>query len=292
MKRFFIFLMLLVFLPACGDKKTADKLVVRLAKEPVSRPVAPVACWNETQASPRPLRFHFLRIDLQDPRIEPCVIIADDPDGAGPAEACLTSPLELAGRVHGLLAAVNANVFNHLASTKPEERRRGWFTGKPVDIEGLAAADGVIRSPPQNNRASLWFDAGNQPHLGAPTANDQIRQGVADWLERLVANGEIVAKDTPDLHPRTLAGFDKTRRWMFLAVVDGRQPKVSEGMTLREAAELMKSRGCFDAVNLDGGGSSIMLLRNAKKAGFAVINHPSDGVPRPIPVMLGIKEKK
>ena len=125
-----------------------------------------------------------------------------------------------------------------------------------------------------------------------PTAKDQIRQGVADWIEPLVVDGAIVAKSATDRHPRTLAGFDKTRRWLFLAVVDGRQPKVSEGMTLCEAAELMKSRGCSDAVNLDGGGSSIMLLQNLQKRGFTIINHPSDGAPRPIPIMLGIKEKK
>jgi hypothetical protein len=253
--------------------------------------VAPVAYWNETLASPRPLRFHFLRIDLQDPRIEPYVILADDPDGAGPAEARLTSPLELAGRVPGLLAAVNANVFNHLATATAQERGQGWFAGKSVDIEGLAATDGIIRSPAQSDRISLWFDAAKQPHLGMPMANDQIRQGVADWIEPLVTGGTIVAKSTSDLHPRTLAGFDKTHRWLFLAVVDGRQPGVSEGMTLREAAELMKSRGCSEAINLDGGGSSIMLLRDLKKRGFTVVNHPSDNATRPIPVMLGIKKK-
>jgi exopolysaccharide biosynthesis protein len=237
------------------------------------------------------LRLHFLRIDLRDRRIEPCVIIADDPDGAGPAEASLTSPLELAKKTPGLLAAVNANAFGHLPGTTDLERKLGWFPGKSVDIEGLAATDGTIRSPSQTGRVSLWFDAAGQPHLGAPVAGEAIRQGVADWGELLLQAGKIVAKPTSTLHPRTLAGFDKAGHWLLLVVIDGRQAGISEGMSLPESAALMKAHGCSHAINLDGGGSSILFLRQAGKPGFAIVNHPSDGIPRAIPVMLGIRQK-
>jgi hypothetical protein len=237
------------------------------------------------------LRLHFLRIDLSDPRIEPCVVLADDPDGPGPAEATLTRPPELVKRTPGLLAAVNANAFADLASATRAERSRGWFAGKSVDIQGLAAADGSIRSGPQAGRVSFWFDAAKQPHLGPPAATGQVRQGVADWGELLVTGGKVVAKPATVLHPRTLAGFDPARHWLLLVVVDGRQPGTSEGMSLPEAAALMQQHLCSEAINLDGGGSSILLQKQPGKPGFTIINHPSDGAPRAIPVMLGVRQR-
>ncbi|MCF7730092.1 MAG: phosphodiester glycosidase family protein [Akkermansiaceae bacterium] len=274
-----------------GLTKAPAVLSVRLQAAPGADQPAPVVGWSESLKKPRPLRLHFLRIDLTDSRIEPCVVLADDPDGPGPAEAKLTRSSELANRTPGLLAAVNANAFAHLATATPAERKRGWFAGKSVDIQGLAAADGRIRSEPQAGRISFWFDAAKQPHLGPPTATGLVRQGVADWGELLLTGGKVVAKPASVLHPRTLAGFDPARHWLLLVVVDGRQPGTSEGMSLPEAAVLMQQHACSEAINLDGGGSSILLQKQPDTPGFTIINHPSDGVPRPLPVMLGVRQR-
>ncbi|MEV7150265.1 phosphodiester glycosidase family protein [Streptomyces sp. NPDC093084] len=59
--------------------------------------------------------------------------------------------------------------------------------------------------------------------------------------------------------PRTLAGVDARGR-LLLVTVDGRQPGVSEGFTLAEAARFMRSLGAVQALNLDGGGSSAMAV--------------------------------
>ncbi|MEU5732256.1 MULTISPECIES: phosphodiester glycosidase family protein [Streptomyces] len=64
--------------------------------------------------------------------------------------------------------------------------------------------------------------------------------------------------------PRTMAGLDAKGR-LILATVDGRQPGVSEGFTLEEAARLMRSPGAVQALNLDGGGSTAMAV-NGKLA--------------------------
>ncbi|WP_327233280.1 phosphodiester glycosidase family protein [Streptomyces sp. NBC_01317] len=69
--------------------------------------------------------------------------------------------------------------------------------------------------------------------------------------------------------PRTLAGVDAHGR-LLLVTVDGRQPGVSEGFTLAEAAEFMRSLGAEQALNLDGGGSSAMVV------GGKVVNITSD----------------
>jgi Phosphodiester glycosidase len=69
--------------------------------------------------------------------------------------------------------------------------------------------------------------------------------------------------------PRTLAGVRADGR-VLLVTVDGRRPGWSAGMTLREAARLMRSLGARDALNLDGGGSTAMTVRGE------LVNRPSD----------------
>jgi len=81
--------------------------------------------------------------------------------------------------------------------------------------------------------------------------------------------------------PKTMVG----RRWngdAILAVVDGRQPSWSVGMTMTEAMQFMRSLGATDALNLDGGGSSEFVKNGV------VINKPSDGRERPIAAALTI----
>jgi exopolysaccharide biosynthesis protein len=77
---------------------------------------------------------------------------------------------------------------------------------------------------------------------------------------------------------------------VWLVVVDGRQPGVSEGMTCHELAGLMQRLGCSDAVNLDGGGSSVMMIA-APSGALEIANRPSGKGTRPVPVMLAVKMK-
>ena len=81
----------------------------------------------------------------------------------------------------------------------------------------------------------------------------------------LVEEGEdrgATAQVAPtERHPRTAAGVSRDGRTLLLAVADGRQPGWSVGVTLPELARLMIEAGAWNAVNLDGGGSSAMWHR-------------------------------
>lgn len=70
-------------------------------------------------------------------------------------------------------------------------------------------------------------------------------------------------------HPRTAVAKLKDGKFLMITV-DGRQPGVSVGMTLQELAEYLLSLGAVDAMNLDGGGSTTMVLDGK------VVNKPSD----------------
>jgi len=75
--------------------------------------------------------------------------------------------------------------------------------------------------------------------------------------------------------PRTGVGVTASGK-ILLVVVDGRQAKWSLGPTMDEFARIMRDLGAVSALNLDGGGSSTMVVRGE------VVNRPSDGHERSI----------
>jgi exopolysaccharide biosynthesis protein len=78
-------------------------------------------------------------------------------------------------------------------------------------------------------------------------------------------------------HPRTAVGIADRGRRLLLVVVDGRRAGYSAGMSLRETAVLMLALGAPEAINLDGGGSTTMVLADRDSVGgMRVANRPSD----------------
>jgi MYXO-CTERM domain-containing protein len=75
-------------------------------------------------------------------------------------------------------------------------------------------------------------------------------------------------------NPRTAVGLSKDGKTFYMVVVDGRS-SVSAGMTCAELGTLLKGLGAWNALNLDGGGSSAMYV-----SGVGVVNTPSDGSER------------
>jgi len=90
------------------------------------------------------------------------------------------------------------------------------------------------------------------------------------------------------LNPRTAAGLNRQGTRMWLAVVDGRQPGRSMGMTLRQTGALLQALGATSALNLDGGGSSALALRDLVSGEVRVVNTPSDPVERPVGNALAV----
>lgn len=94
----------------------------------------------------------------------------------------------------------------------------------------------------------------------------------------LVLEGQGVVYNDKNRHPRTMVGVKEDGTLLFVTV-DGRQPDDEMyGMTYDEQAALMKYYGAYEAYNLDGGGSTTMLIRDGNE--FRVLNSPSDGQAR------------
>jgi exopolysaccharide biosynthesis protein len=86
-------------------------------------------------------------------------------------------------------------------------------------------------------------------------------------------------------NPRTALGVTADGT-VITFVADGREVDNAAGLTLMSLAEEMLARGCVTAVNLDGGGSSVMSVRMPGQASCQVINRPSDGSSRKVGAYL------
>ena len=244
---------------------------------------------HETGTQPRPLEIHVLEVNLGVEGMSIEALVPPDPDADGPAESSLLEPEKLALQPD-IVGAVNANAFGGIpdANGKTPE---GWQADMPVTICGWARNGGVDMSPAEPGYGSFWIDATGRAHVGnnPGNASKDARAAVAGF-GLLLGGGKVVTPVDTALHPRTAVGTDTSGSHVWLVVVDGRQPGVSEGMTCHELAGLMQRLGCTDALNLDGGGSSVVMKATPSGA-LEVANRPSGKGTRPVPVMLAVKHR-
>jgi hypothetical protein len=104
---------------------------------------------------------------------------------------------------------------------------------------------------------------------------------------RISNNEELkfTGKAIQDKHPRTAMGYTNDNKLIIL-VMQGRFPGIAEGATLTQEAQLLKNIGCYEALNLDGGGSSCLLVNGKETI------EPSDKEgQRPVPAAFLIRVK-
>jgi hypothetical protein len=109
----------------------------------------------------------------------------------------------------------------------------------------------------------------------------------------LLQNGEIKitnneerrfsGKAINDKHPRTAMGYTKDNKLIIL-VIEGRNPNAG-GANLVQEAQILKDLGCVEALNLDGGGSSCLLVNGKETI------KPSDKTQRAVPAVFIISKK-
>jgi exopolysaccharide biosynthesis protein len=165
--------------------------------------------------------------------------------------------------------------------------------GKAIDVRDLAGstpipADGFIVSATGTLRA--WVQASMKPGVKVAVALalkpvDRMARNPWQAAEDILGAGPMLVtagrvgitaareKMLPtfrsDRHPRTAVATLRDGR-ILLVVVDGRQPALSIGMSLDELAQFLIDLGAVEAINMDGGGSTTMVVRDV------IVNHPSD----------------
>jgi exopolysaccharide biosynthesis protein len=165
--------------------------------------------------------------------------------------------------------------------------------GDPVTPLGFAASNGEVYSTGIQTgtgvKPTLYINRRNALTFNNPPNN--VYSAISG--DRMIVLKGIVAPelDGQELDPRTAIGTSKNGRYLYLVVVDGRQPFYSNGATFTELAELLIDQGAYFAMSLDGGGSSTMVIEG-EDGQPEILNSPIDnyipGRERPVANHFGI----
>lgn len=217
----------------------------------------------------KPLRVWIARINMRHPDVR---AVVTQPVGEGERrpgfETRSSTTLEFA-RHTGVQLAINASSFGPM-------RQRG---GEPMDVIGFAAIEGRPYSTPRDPYGALYIARDKRVSLRGPPLEIADVWIVVPGFRMLLDDATLVVDEhelnTPfgGMNPRTAVGTDRDGRTLWIVIVDGRQPGVSHGMTLVELACLFETLGAWDALNLDGGGSTTFVLQS-KSSEPCVVNTP------------------
>jgi hypothetical protein len=152
----------------------------------------------------------------------------------------------------------------------------------PIPSDGFVLSYGGLDPPPPLITAkigdTLTIERQFVTRHGTPPERWAAAEHVIGGAGLLLRNGQKVEEwavedlrpgFSTERHPRTLIGNDQAGD-IWLVTVDGRNPQVSLGMTFAELQRLAARLKLVNALNLDGGGSTTMVVRGT------VMNHPSD----------------
>lgn len=215
-------------------------------------------------------------------------------------EAQQINQINVAGS--GPVTLYNKIVYSALPAAQPGQYRAlvrlktpGWLPNQPK-VGTVQLLDAETETPLDDQTIGListepfvdWMTEGADVQLIADySALPGVVQGATGGGPMLVTDGNILTLESAaeesvgesfvtSSHPRTAVG-QKANGELVFVTVDGRQGGRSVGINLFDLAKYMKSLGCVNAMNLDGGGSTTMVVRGE------VINFPStNGAMRPV----------
>ncbi|MDR2756843.1 MAG: phosphodiester glycosidase family protein [Planctomycetaceae bacterium] len=171
-----------------------------------------------------------------------------------------------------LQVAINANFFSVPKGEK-------YSLPGTSNLQGLAVSEGSIISP-SNEQPSATFAVlkTGQVQLKNYSVSDNDLYDIQTAVTGntfILHNGKILPQTNNDVHPRTLCGLTQDNRYVIFVVIDGRRQDYSEGATYTESAQWLCYFGAWNGLNLDGGGSTTLVIRD--ETGKPVVqNRPSD----------------
>jgi uncharacterized protein YigE (DUF2233 family) len=235
---------------------------------------------------PRPMIAHVLTIDTKEKGIE-FLVTPPDSEGEMPLKARTTSQFL---EEFDLQIAINGGGFSPWWSHSPADYYP--HVGDPITPFGFTASNGKV----------YWTTAdteGVPPALFISRRNALSFNNKPNRVHSAISGDRMIVikgKIAPDLEgeevePRTAVGINRNGRYVYLVVVDGRQPFYSQGATFTELAQLLIDQGAYMAMSLDGGGSSTMVIEG-DDGSPRILNSPIDhyipGTERPVGTHFGI----
>ncbi len=146
--------------------------------------------------------------------------------------------------------AINANFFTYRCSVFDP-------LYKPL---GLFIERGKIVSKYNKDFVSVYF--GKNKEISVDLERDQDAYFAIAGFNKVIERGKVILRGkSTKTDSRTLLGVDKEENTLFILCIDGEVKKRSRGASLIEATRLLYALGAFEAIELDGGGSSTIVAK-------------------------------
>ena len=236
---------------------------------------------------PRPMIAHVIVIDRKDTNMQFFVTPRDTNDEL-PLSARTTSQFL---SEFGVQVAINGDGFTPWWSRGPADYYPQ--VGEPVIPLGYTASNGDVYTEGMEDsigvEPTIYFSRNHFPSFNR-RPNKVFTAISGDRM--IVEKGEIASDlDNGEREPRTAIGINKNGRYLYLVVVDGRQPFYSDGATFLELAKILVDQGANFAMALDGGGSSTLVVAG-ENGEPVILNSPIDnyipGRERPVANHFGV----
>lgn len=238
---------------------------------------------------PGPVAGVLVKVDLHDPRVRVMVALADDrdPDGDGPCVGQLDTTSQVA-RKQNFDITINASFF---AAPTPREvagQTVRYFIGNCAWPQGWHFSSGQVFGKPKTTSLRATMIVHRDKTISLVDALDALP---ADTQFAVSGNAMMLKNGSPTppandgaRHPRSAVGLSNDARTLFILAIDGRQETHSRGVTLGELANIFIQFGAHNAINLDGGGSTSLVIKDPGSGSFAIANQPSDSSTLKLPV--------
>jgi len=246
----------------------ADGKYVSLWK-PLFKGIEACRAWTD---HPRLMKIYAVRIDLHEPSIR---FLVTPSNGKAPKDCAARTTSQFLHEF-GCQAAINGSVFSGPFDKQGDD---------PLDVLGLSLSRGEVYSPP-NCYDALLIDKNNHPRIDPSPVDPKNAYNGLSGFYVLLCDGENKGDDE-SMHPRSVVGISRDYRYLLLMVIDGRQGGYSESATTAEAAEWARLLGAYNALNLDGGGSTTLVVEGADGRP-EVLNRPSGQYERRVANHLGV----
>ena len=241
-----------------------------------------VIYYRRIHINPRLLIAHIITVDINTPGLE-FLVTPGNPNTEFPLKARTTS--EFANEFD-VQVAINGDGFTPWYSS-------GFLNYYPHSGDGVVPNGNAISQGVKyhggSNQPTFYITANNQVGFSLP--GDERTYNAISGDRMIVVNKVAVpGLDDEIPAPRTAIGIDGSGSKLVIVVVDGRQFLYSQGATMSELAEILILYGATTAMNLDGGGSSTLVVESG--LGVKVLNSPIDrnipGFERAVGNHLGI----
>jgi len=256
-----VLLVLAAFATGLAGAETVSSATIA-ELEPAWRPLfRGVDLTSGATAEPVAQAVYAVRIDLAEPTVS---FLSTPSNGDRPKETDGRKTTAFL-REFGLQLAINASPYEPVLP----------FPRLPRDIQGLAVSRGDAYSGAFQTRAAILITRDNQVAFSRPPFDLTGVYHAVGGFGLLIEDGKNVGRDGPR-HPRTAVGASENGRYLYLLILDGRQGDYSAGATTAETAAWLQRLGAHDGLNLDGGGSTTLVIDDGS-GGAKIVNRPIQG---------------